>query len=244
MPRAGPKLLAPGDPATCGSISKQMGRWMSTQAVSTTKINEERLIGAGRLGDAQALNALFRRHHQSLFHSVLRVMGNHEDAEDALQDGLLSAFRNLKSFEGRSQFSTWLTRIVINAALMRRRSMASRPAMAVGELKSKNEVPLTDRLVSKSLTPEQLLGRMEIREMFKEHIEELPPILRTVFLLRIMRECTTNETAKILSVPANTVKARLWRARRQLARSLSRTSFHGVNAPAIHSFRPVSPRPT
>src|SRR5579859_2696038 len=87
-----------------------------------------------------------------------------------------------KSFEGRSQFSTWLTRIVINAALMRRRSMASRPAMAVGELKSKNEAPLTDRLVSKSLTPEQLLGRMEIREMFKEHLEELPPILRTVFL--------------------------------------------------------------
>ena len=214
---------------------------MGTRVASTTRKNEEGLIGAGRLGDVQALNALFRRHHQSLFHSVLRVMGNHEDAEDALQDGLLSAFRNLKSFEGRSQFSTWLTRIVINAALMRRRSMASRPAMAVGELQSKNETPLTERLVSKSLTPEQLLGRMEIREMFKNRIEELSPILRTVVFLRIMRECTTNETAKILRVPVNTVKARLWRARRQLAKSLSRTSFHGVNAPAIHSSRPVPP---
>lgn len=214
---------------------------MATQAASTTKMREECLVGEGQLGDAQALNALFRRHHQSLFHSVLRVMGNHEDAEDALQDGLLSAFRNLNSFEGRSQFSTWLTRIVINAALMRRRSMASRPAVAGGEVQSKNETPLTERLVSKSLTPEQLLGRIEIREMFKDHIEELSPILRTVFLLRIMRECTTNETAKILSVPVNTVKARLWRARRQLAKSLSRTSFHGVTAPPIHSPRPASP---
>lgn len=207
-------------------------------------MREECLVSAGQLGDAQALNALFRRHHQSLFHSVLRVMGNHEDAEDALQDGLLSAFRNLNSFEGRSQFSTWLTRIVINAALMRRRSMASRPAVAGGEVQSKNETPLTERLVSKSLTPEQLLGRIEIREMFKDHIEELSPILRTVFLLRIMRECTTNETAKILSVPVNTVKARLWRARRQLAKSLSRTSFDGVNAAPIHFPRPVSPPAT
>ncbi len=90
----GPALLS--DPKTCGSFSKQTGRWMATQVASTTKINEERLVGAGQLGDAQALNALFRRHHQSLFHSVLRVMGNHEDAEDALQDGLLSAFRNLR----------------------------------------------------------------------------------------------------------------------------------------------------
>src|SRR5256885_13244971 len=59
---------------------------------------------------------------RSLFQTALRVLGNTEDAEDALQDGLLSAYRNLKRFEGRSQFSTWLTRIVINAALMRRRS--------------------------------------------------------------------------------------------------------------------------
>src|SRR5579859_1301187 len=172
---------------------------MVNQAVRNKRTSEDKLIRAAQRGDVQALNALFRRHHQSLLHSAVGVTGNYEDAEDALQDGLLSAFRNLKSFEGRSQFSTWLMRIVINAALMRRRHLAARPATALAELKSKNEAPLTDRLVSKSLTPEQLLGRMEIREMFKEHLEELPPILRTVFLLRVMRECTTNETAKILS---------------------------------------------
>jgi RNA polymerase sigma-70 factor, ECF subfamily len=214
---------------------------MPTQEADDKQITEEGLIGAGQRGDAQALSLLFRRHHQSLFHSARRVMENHEDAEDALQDGLLSAFRNLKHFERRSQFSTWLTRIVINAALMRRRSMASRPAIEMGGLMDENETQLAERIVSKGLTPEQILGRLEIREMFKEHIGELSPILRTVFLLRIIRECTTIETAEILSVPVNTVKARLWRARRQLAKRMNQTSFRGMRPHSIYSPRSVSP---
>src|SRR5580692_2352039 len=166
---------------------------MATQFAPGTQVNEDSLIRAGQRGDAQALDTLFHRYHRTLFHSALTIMGNPHDAEDALQDGLLSAFLNLKSFEGRSQFSTWLTRIVINAALMRRRSMASRPTVTTAQLESTNETSLAERLVSKGLTPEQILGRLEIREMFNERIEELSPILRTVFLLRIMRECTTIE---------------------------------------------------
>ncbi|MHB8499914.1 MAG: RNA polymerase sigma factor [Candidatus Acidiferrales bacterium] len=212
---------------------------MVTQVARGKHNSEEKLIRAGQRGDPQALNALFRRHHRSLFHSALGVVGNPEDAEDALQDGMLSAFRNLKSFEGRSQFSTWLTRIVINAALMRRRSLAARPTKAVAEPPGKNEIPSTERLVSKSPTPEQLFGRSEILEMFKAHIDELSPILRTVFVLRIVREHTTNEAAKILRVPVNTIKARLWRARRQLAKRLNRASFDTVTAPHINAPRIV-----
>ncbi|MGB2623420.1 MAG: sigma-70 family RNA polymerase sigma factor [Candidatus Acidiferrum sp.] len=210
---------------------------MATQWAPRKPISEEELVRAGQCGDVQALNSLFRRHHQSLFHSALNVMGNHEDAEDALQDGLLSAFRNLRRFEGRSQFSTWLTRIVINAALMRRRSMAARPATSPVEQHSRNEIPATEQLVSKTQTPEQRVGRLEILGLFKNHVEKLSPLLRTVFVLRIVRECTTNEAAKILSVPENTVKARLWRARRELAKSLDRSSFRGVHASPIHSPR-------
>lgn len=198
---------------------------MAAQVAASKHISEDKLIRASQRGDVQALNTLFRRHHKSLFHSALGVIGNHEDAEDALQDGLLSAFRGLKSFEGRSQFSTWLTRIVINAALMRRRSMAARSATALVELQKTDEILTTARMVSKGLTPEQLLARMEKLQVFKTHIEELSPMLRTVFVLRVMRECTTDETAKILSVSENTVKARLWRARRKLAKRLTRTSF-------------------
>jgi RNA polymerase sigma-70 factor (ECF subfamily) len=198
---------------------------MAAQVAASKHISEDKLIRASQRGNVQALNTLFRRHHKSLFHSALGVIGNHEDAEDALQDGLLSAFRGLKGFEGRSQFSTWLTRIVINAALMRRRSLAARPATALVELQKTDEILVTARMVSKGLTPEQLLTRMEKLQVFKTHIEELSPMLRTVFVLRVMRECTTDETAKILSVSENTVKARLWRARRKLAKRLTRTSF-------------------
>src|SRR5437762_12672723 len=93
---------------------------MATPAAVGIQLSEANLIRAGQRGDQQEVEALFRRYQRPLFQTALRVLGNTEDAEDALQDGLLSAYRNLKRFEGRSQFSTWLTRIVINAALMRR----------------------------------------------------------------------------------------------------------------------------
>src|SRR5713226_4082443 len=92
---------------------------MATQAAVAIQLDEEKLIRAGQRGDERAVEALFRRYQRPLFQTALRVLGNTEDAEDALQDGLLSAYRNLGRFEGRSQFSTWLTRIVINAARRR-----------------------------------------------------------------------------------------------------------------------------
>src|SRR5215467_2447608 len=97
------------------------GTTMAAQVAVGIPGSEEKQIRAGQRGDHQAVETLFRRYQRPLFQTALRVLGNTEDAEDALQDGLLSAYRNLKRFEGRSQFSTWLTRIVINAALMRRR---------------------------------------------------------------------------------------------------------------------------
>src|SRR5256886_1393196 len=119
---------------------------MATQAaVMGTQLNEAKLIRAGQRGDHEAVEALFSRYQRPLFQTALRVLGNTEDAEDALQDGLLSAYRNLKRFEGRSQFSTWLTRIVINAALMRRRSAKARPAVSLDEKPREDELPASER---------------------------------------------------------------------------------------------------
>src|SRR2546429_7047786 len=118
---------------------------MATQAVVGIQGSEEKLIRAGQRGDAQAVDALFKRYQRPLFQTALRVLGNAEDAEDALQEGMLSAYRNLKRFEGRSQFSTWLTRIVINAALMRRRSMKARPAVWLDGPARGGAVPATQR---------------------------------------------------------------------------------------------------
>jgi len=211
---------------------------MATQVLADEKMSEESLIRAGQRGEAQALNTLFCLHHKSLFHSALGVMGNPEDAEDALQDGLLAAYRGLRSFEGRSQFSTWLTRIVINAALMRRRGLAIRATTLVVGTFSRNGVPITERLVCKGPTPEQLYGRLEIREMIKDRISELPAILRSVFVLRIVRGHKTSEASRILNVPINTLKTRLRRARHHLAARLSASLLDDVHALSESEYTP------
>jgi RNA polymerase sigma-70 factor, ECF subfamily len=200
---------------------------MATQvAVGTqlagTQLNENKLIRAGQKGDHQAVETLFRRYQRPLFQTALRVLGNTEDAEDALQDGLLSAYRNLNRFEGRSQFSTWLTRIVINAALMRRRSAKSRPAVSLDEAPREDELPAAERFADDGPNPEQVFAGIELREMISENLDELSPLLRTAFVLREVQGYSTGEAAKKLGVTENTLKARLWRARHQLAERLGR----------------------
>ena len=198
------------------------GNEMATQVVAGIQGSEEKLIRAGQRGDHQAVEALFRRYQRPLFQTALRVLGNTEDAEDALQDGLLSAYRNLKRFEGRSQFSTWLTRIVINAALMRRRSAKARPAVSLDEPPREDELPAAERFADDGLTPEQVMANTEIREMLSENLDQLSPLLRTAFVLREVQGYSTGEAAKKLGVTENTLKARLWRARHQLAERLGR----------------------
>jgi RNA polymerase sigma-70 factor (ECF subfamily) len=194
---------------------------MATQVAAVeTQLNEAQLIRAGQRGDHQAVEALFNRYHRPLFQTALRVLGNTEDAEDALQDGMLSAYRNLKRFEGRSQFSTWLTRIVINAALMRRRSAKARPAFSLDEPPREDELPATERFADRGPNPEQVFESTEIREMIDQNLGELSPLLRTAFVLREVQGFSTGEAAKKLGVTENTLKARLWRARHQLAERL------------------------
>jgi RNA polymerase sigma-70 factor (ECF subfamily) len=185
---------------------------MATQAAVAVQFNEDKLIRAGQRGDSQAVETLFRRYQRPLFQTALRVLGNAEDAEDALQDGMLSAYRNLKRFEGRSQFSTWLTRIVINAALMRRRSAKAR----------EDELPVTERFAAEGPNPEQVFAGTELREMISANLDELSPLLRTAFVLREVEGYSTGEAAKKLGVTENTLKARLWRARHQMAERLGR----------------------
>ena len=195
---------------------------MATQAAVAVQFNEDKLIRAGQRGDSQAVEALFRRYQRPLFQTALRVLGNAEDAEDALQDGFLSAYRNLKRFEGRSQFSTWLTLIVINAALMRRRSAKARPAVSLDEAPREDELPVTERFAAEGPNPEQVFAGTELREMISANLDELSPLLRTAFVLREVEGYSTGEAAKKLGVTENTLQARLWRARHQMAERLSR----------------------
>jgi RNA polymerase sigma-70 factor (ECF subfamily) len=188
---------------------------------STSTLNDAQLIYRGLRGDPDALEALFARHNSALYQTVLGVLGNPEDAEDALQEGLLAAYRNLRRFEGRSQFSTWLTRIVINAALMRRRSQRARPAVSLDEPPREDELPLAERFADEGPNPEQVYAGKELREFVEEDLEDLSPLLRSAFLLREVEGLSTGEAAEELGVRENTLKARLWRARQKLAERLA-----------------------
>src|SRR5436190_14871373 len=174
---------------------------MATQAAVGIQVNEENLIRAGQRGDEQAVEALFRRYQRPLFQTALRVLGNTEDAEDALQDGLLSAYRNLRRFEGRSQFSTWLTRIVINAALMRLRSQRSRPAVSIDQPAGETELTLGDQLADPSPDPEQLFARQELEEYLEKNLAELSAEMQAVVRLRDLEGFSTREAAEVLEVP-------------------------------------------
>src|SRR5579863_4977850 len=167
--------------------------------------SEEQLIDRGLKGDAWALDALFARNTRALYQTALRVLGNPEDAEEALQEGLLSAYRNLPRFERRSQFSTWLTRIVINAALMRRRSKRARPAVSLDDFVNEGELPLAERFADDGPNPEQLYAGTELGDRMNKKLAEISPLLRTAFWLREIEGLTAEEAARVLGVSRNTL---------------------------------------
>jgi RNA polymerase sigma-70 factor (ECF subfamily) len=184
--------------------------------------HENALGRAGQRGEAQATETLFQRYHRSLFQTALRVLGNTADAEDALQDGLLSAYSNLRRFEGRSQFSTWLTRIVINAALMKRRNIKVRSALSFYDIFPEGELSVAERFADSGPNPEEIYARTEVREIINKNLAELSPRLRTALVLREVAGYSTGEAAEKLGVSENALKARVWRARHQLADRLGR----------------------
>jgi len=190
---------------------------MQNPTAQGTAPEETRLIQLGLKGNRDALDTLFARHSGAVYQSALRLLGNHEDAEDALQEGMLAAFKNLRRFEGRSKFSSWLTRIVINAALMRLRSQRARPAVSMDEPLGEAGLTLGDQFSDTAPGPEELYARHELREMFEENLAQLPPEMRTAVVLRDVEGLSTQEAAETLGVPENTLKSRLHRARLQLA---------------------------
>jgi len=203
-----------------------------------TSTSEVVLLRRATAGDQSALELLFARNNRGLYQTALRLLGNPEDAEDALQEGMLAAYRNLRHFEGRSQFSTWLTRIVINAALMRRRSRRTHLAVSLDETDRDEQVPAVERFPDDGPSPEEIYAGYELSERLRENLEGLSPVLRRAFELRAIAGLTADEAAKTLGVSRNTLKARLWRARHQLATRLG--GFLGGHAQGSRRTHPLA----
>jgi RNA polymerase sigma-70 factor (ECF subfamily) len=181
--------------------------------------NEDELVRRGLRGDSGALDYLFSRHAPALYRNALRVMGDEDEAQDALQDGLLSAFRNLHRFEGRSRFSTWLTRIVINAALMRLRKKRTHDTVSIDEEPREEESTLAEQLPDPRPDPEALSLQGELQRNLENSLNSLPERLRKALVLRHIEGLSTEEVAETLGVGENTLKSRVRRARLQVAAS-------------------------
>jgi RNA polymerase sigma-70 factor (ECF subfamily) len=200
------------------------------QSTNHETLNDERrLVRLGLKGDQAALEALFGRHSGALYQSALKLLGNPQDAEDALQEGMLSAFKNLRRFEGRSKFSSWLTRIVINAALQRLRSQRAHQTISADERLGNTEVTLAEQLPDPEPDPERLYAREELRQLLDRNLTRLAPDMRSAVLLRDLEGLSTQEAAEALGVPENTLKSRLHRARLQLRERIeSRAAAQGA----------------
>lgn len=150
---------------------------------------------------------------------ALRYLGNVPDAEDAVQDALLSAYKHLAQFRGQAQISTWLTAIVTNAALMHLRRRRD-THMSIDQHHEEEGLALSELLPDSKPSPEEACFASEAHDRLLQGVNQLSPKLRRTFQLRDIDGLTTKETARLLGVPAGTVKAQVARARTKLARMM------------------------
>ena len=179
-----------------------------------------------RNGDQDAFEVLVRVYGGRMLAVARRMLANEEDARDVVQNAFLSAFRALASFEGDALLSTWLHRIVINAALMKLRTRRRRPEAAIEDLLPRflEDGHHADPDWSWGATAETLFEQKQLQAQVRAAVARLPESYRTVLMLRDIDELSTAEVAQALGVTHNAVKLRLHRARQALA-TLLREDF-------------------
>ena len=169
------------------------------------------IIDEVRGGDRARFALLVRRYNQRLFRAARAILGDDAEAEDAVQQAYLDAYRNLDRFRGESSFSTWLTRIAVNAAITR---LHGRRRLA--------EVPDDVRAVPDPIeTADDVVAARELAHLVERHVDALPDALRVVLVLRDLEEMDTASTAAVLGLSAEAVRVRLHRARAALQAAIT-----------------------
>ena len=190
--------------------------------LSSVTNEEKSLLARARAGDTAAFASLVIPHRESILRRIQRILHNREDAEDAVQTAFLDALRHLDAFQGRSQFSSWLTRIALNAAFMRLRTGRRKNEASLDEMVER-ETAARFEVVEGRRNPEQECSLKEARVLLAKAIDRLGPLYVEVLHMFHVQELSAKETARILRVPVGTVKARLHRARSRLSRHLHST---------------------
>ena len=177
------------------------------------------LVRCAKRGDVAAFEELIRRNTERILRLAIRITGSYEDGEDVVQEASLQAFRNLGKFEERARFSTWLTRIVINAAFMKLRAHRRAFVVSIDEI-PEGFTPLVETIADSKPNPEHDYGASELRLALQRALIALPDAQRVVFLMRDVEGLSTVDTANVLELSVSSVKSRLLRARHKLRKSL------------------------
>jgi len=185
----------------------------------TSRLSEAPLLSAAKRGSRDAFETLCQLYTRKLFHAAYRITRNNEDTQDAVQDSLLRAFVHIKQFDGRSSFSTWLTRIAINSALMIRRKNRTLREVPTDELDEAGKVWLSREVVDRSPDPEQMYAHREKQKILKKAMRRLSPRVRAALEFSELREYSLKETAKILGISVVAAKGRLFHGRNALRRA-------------------------
>jgi RNA polymerase sigma-70 factor (ECF subfamily) len=196
---------------------------MGTAPAMDAPVSDGALVAAAKRGDKEAFALLVKRHERRVLVTARRITGNQQDAEDAVQQCFQNAFVHLSRFEGKSAFSTWLTRIAMNEALMLLRKGRSLREISIDASQGREEAAPALEIFDSAPGPEISYSQREQRELLSAAMSTLRPSMRQAIELRDLRELSVSETAQVtgLSVPA--VKARLFHARRKLREALRRS---------------------
>ena len=193
---------------------------------------DESLVRRVCAGETACFEALMRRHNERVYRTVRAVLGDDADAEDVMQQAYVSAYQHLSKFEGRSRFSTWLTRIALNEAYARLRK---RQRVEAAPWEDGNA--MADEPAAVGPTPEQIAARVEIQALLERAVDTLSVPNRTVFVLRSVEGLSTAETAECLKISEEAVKTRLHRANEALRLWLDKQVGSAVQD-AFHFYRP------
>jgi RNA polymerase sigma-70 factor (ECF subfamily) len=188
-----------------------------------TDLSDEEVVTRIRTGDTSLFELLMRRHNQRVYRAVRSILRDEAEVEDVMQEAYVQAFAHLEQFLGHARFSTWLIRIAVNEALRR---ASGRRFTDLDDV--------VDRIESSDAGPEKRAFQSELRQILETSIDRVPEHFRTVFVLREVEGLSTAETAACLSIPEETVKTRLHRARQQLRPQIDQAL--GVSAKEAFTF--------
>jgi RNA polymerase sigma-70 factor, ECF subfamily len=179
-------------------------------------------VRASKAGDVAAFEELVKRYDSKLLRIAQHVTHNREDAQDAVQEAFLKAFRKLEQFQENSQFSTWLFRITVNESLMKLRKQRRQREVSIDQDFQVGENMFPREIADLAPNPEERYRARESREILIKTLQQLGPGLRVVFVLRHIEGLSLEQTAKALDLTVSAVKARSWRARLQVRERLNK----------------------